>query len=241
METELQNTLMNLTMDRYAKEMSVADRLVSKIQESIEVAEPIREQFFFAGDAFAVMMGQLLLPYPEDPPIPVINSFDPVAMNYEQQTIIQEWVDALTVADHKLLYADIESLLQRCSSANGPYGVINKTTYSMSPIVSSVVADDKSEATHKAETVNVEGDDDTGASTILSETVPTKNETKSTFRHISLPVQWRERADGNLIRLPKVVDVIKPKQSHIVGVETVTGYADSNFVAEKLKNIHQIQ
>jgi hypothetical protein len=123
MEASILTALLEIIKKRYVREASVVERLSVMIGESIENAEPIREQWLLAPDAIAVMKESLIVPTPEPPPIPEIVDFFTDRLNEEQADILHQWMEQVAVG-MAILEQDLDALLDRTLSGAGPVGCI---------------------------------------------------------------------------------------------------------------------
>eukprot|EP01038_Epipyxis_sp_PR26KG_P008935 gene8935-12050_t len=120
----------NIIHSRFEKEVSCLNRLLELLQLSIENAQPVHEQWLVTNDVIVITKNKLLCELPPDNPIPGIHEYPGHEFNEEQKIILKNWCDLLSIKMNsndgiqlRLLNEDILSLLDRCFTSCGPYGI----------------------------------------------------------------------------------------------------------------------
>lgn len=103
----------------FVREVSVIERLIAMIQQTIDANSPIREQWQLANDAIVVRKGRLVFPADPDPIVPTVNEFDSSMLNEEQLDVARSMLVQMQLGG-VVLEQDIEGFVQRQCSSIGP-------------------------------------------------------------------------------------------------------------------------
>lgn len=120
-EASLIGECSRLIVQRRDAEIACLERIVTIIQETIELNIPIKEQWQLSSDTLVIQQGRLVYPPPPEPIVPVENIFHDYTLNEEQKILLAEYLKQITL-DEVLIEQDLIAFVHQFNSNLGGFG-----------------------------------------------------------------------------------------------------------------------